>query len=263
MTSLSPQSRSLIDDARPGEDLADGPRDRMKRKLMMNIAAGAAAAGATTAAAKATAGTAASFGLGSLSLLTKVGLSVTFVAAIGVGVGASQMMGDDAPAAPPQPVAQAPVDDAPAVEPGVAEPSVEEPSVAEPSVAAGPAEEAPAADQPAAEPGPKREQVAAPGAAKQAQRPSSSSIAAETSLLQRAQRELQSGDPEKALALLDEHNKAHKGGALREERQAARARALCKAGRIAQGRAAAQRFVAEFPRSPQRTRVLSACEQQK
>ena len=78
-------------------------------------------------------------------------------------------------------------------------------------------------------------------------------------LLQKAHAELQAGHPERALAALDEHDAAFKGGVLREEQRAQRILALCAAGRTAEARADAQRFLAESPRSPMSARVRSSC----
>jgi len=81
----------------------------------------------------------------------------------------------------------------------------------------------------------------------------------ETALLARANAELVAGHPDRALAAYDEHNTQFKGGVLGEEERAGRILALCAAGRTAEARAEAQRFLAESPRSPMAARVESSC----
>jgi hypothetical protein len=85
----------------------------------------------------------------------------------------------------------------------------------------------------------------------------SASLDDETDLLTKAQAELRAGHPERALATLDAHDGS--GGVLRDERRAERILALCAAGRTAEARAEAQRFLAESPRSPMAARVRSSC----
>src|SRR5262249_36408651 len=65
---------------------------------------------------------------------------------------------------------------------------------------------------------------------------------AELSLLREAQGALRAGEPARALALLDAAQPA--GGALGEERDAARVLALCGAGRVDDARREAARFLA-------------------
>ena len=81
----------------------------------------------------------------------------------------------------------------------------------------------------------------------------------EMRLIGAAQQAMRKGDPERALQLLDEHASKHPSGVLVEERAGARAIALCKAGRIFEGRVAARRFLANSPRSPLAARVRAAC----
>lgn len=241
MTSLSPESRSIIDAAHDADGLDDVARARMKRRVLARVAAGAAAAGATAVVGQAAAKTAG--GALSAGLLTKLGVSLVLAGVVGVGSYNAVTSVSSAPvpvvqASAPEPatvVAPVPVVDAPALAPEAASP-----------------ESAPAAE----EPPPAAPAVSPPASAA---KPSASSLASETALLQRAQAELASGNPQEALALLDRHGSEHQSGALREERQAARVLALCHAGRGHEARTAAQRFAAEFPKSVHRARVLSAC----
>lgn len=247
MTSLTPESRAILEAgqaADPGLD--DVTRARMKRQLLAKLAVGGAAATtATVAAAETGAATAAAATTGGLSLLTKVGLTVSFVAATSVGAVFVSVDREPTPPAMTTPVTEEPA------EPTTTTPTAQAPppstAVAVPSAAPDPK------TAPAEAPRPVPAVVEAPPPA------SPSSLAEETALLQRAQRELQDGDPERALELLDREGGRHEGGVLQEEREAARVIALCRAGRVAEGHAAQRRFLAAHPRSPHRTRVLAAC----
>src|SRR5262249_14174595 len=81
-------------------------------------------------------------------------------------------------------------------------------------------------------------------------------LAAETGRLREVHAALRDGDPNRALALLDQ---SPGGEELSEERGAARIVALCKIGRKDEGRAALVAFVAAHPRSPHVDRVRRAC----
>jgi hypothetical protein len=58
---------------------------------------------------------------------------------------------------------------------------------------------------------------------------------------------------------LAEHAAQYPSGALREEREGIRVVALCRAGREAEGKAAAERFLARSPRSTLVARIRAAC----
>lgn len=86
-----------------------------------------------------------------------------------------------------------------------------------------------------------------------------SSLEEETKRLREAHKALRSGQPERALELLEEQSAAFASGELREERAAARVFALCEAGKTSDAKAAAQAFLRENPRSPLAGRVRGAC----
>lgn len=81
----------------------------------------------------------------------------------------------------------------------------------------------------------------------------------ETRALREAQRALRGGEPERALGLLDEQDGRFAGGALGQERAAARVMALCQSGRAERARHLAARFEQSVPGSPLIGRVRSAC----
>jgi outer membrane protein assembly factor BamD (BamD/ComL family) len=74
--------------------------------------------------------------------------------------------------------------------------------------------------------------------------------------LSEAQRAMQQGDTDKALALLDSRNAT---GPLAAERAGARALALCQAGRLDEGARVAAQFLRTYPTSPMAARVRAAC----
>jgi len=84
-------------------------------------------------------------------------------------------------------------------------------------------------------------------------------VAAEVRMLTEAQADIQAGDAERALAILDAHSRRYPKGALVEEREAARIAALCALGRVTEAREAADRFVRATPRSPQVGSVRASC----
>jgi hypothetical protein len=78
--------------------------------------------------------------------------------------------------------------------------------------------------------------------------------------LKEAQRATRAGETDRALELLDAHAARFKDGSFKEERLAARAIALCEAGRGEEARRAALQFFAEAKASPLEARVRAACE---
>lgn len=85
------------------------------------------------------------------------------------------------------------------------------------------------------------------------------SLALESEGLLAVQRALAQGDAPSALGMLDEQDARFQGGALAEERAVARVLGLCAAGRTQQARAARERFMATYPRSPHAQRVQNSC----
>ncbi len=85
-------------------------------------------------------------------------------------------------------------------------------------------------------------------------------LQAETAALREAQRVLRSGDPARAIALIDEQNSVYRSGALGQERAAARVYALCALGNVTQAHSEAQQFARRWPRSPMLSRVRAACD---
>jgi hypothetical protein len=86
-----------------------------------------------------------------------------------------------------------------------------------------------------------------------------SALEREVRLLRDADLATKDGDPERALALLDEHAAAFPRSDLEPERSAERVFALCGAGRIQEERNAASAFLSAHPTGPLAARVKDAC----
>ena len=246
---LDPAERAVIDVALGHEGPPDGAHGRVRAAVLAQVAAGATVATVATAATAKT-------------LLTKI----VIVAAIGgVGTGAVLLTQDEPAAAPISlPMLVASADAPPPPKPAPPKPAPPKPAPPRPETLTAAPPTTKAAPSPAPAPQPQPVPVAAqpnvlppePPTQDEAAKPPT--VQDEVALLQRAQRKIQSGDADGALELLDAHEKTHTGGALGQERQAARVIALCRAGRVAEARAAAAAFLAQSPDSPLAQRVRSA-----
>jgi hypothetical protein len=238
MTRLSPNARDLIEAARAGERPPAKARERVRAGVLARVGAGAAVGSATLLGAK----TAISAGL---LFKVVVGVGVASVLA-GIAV-TSGVLGSKAQGSPP-PVATVPVATAVAKAEAPAPPAI--PALPVPATAA------PASSAAAEVTKPSASSTARPRAATPV---AGSSLEAETALLEKAQAELRAGHPDRALAELDQQDAEFKQGTLGQERRAGRILALCAAGRKAEAKAEAERFLAESPHSPTAARVRSSC----
>lgn len=154
------------------------------------------------------------------------------------------------PAPPPAPPAPAAVVAPP--EPRTPEPATPEPATPGPAT---PEPVAPPAPEPSAAPTPV---VASPppsaSAKPQAQKPT---LAEEVRQLAEV-RALAASDPAGAARKADEGHKRFGGGMLYQEREAVAITSLARAGRGAEARARAGRFLAQFPKSPFADQVRAA-----
>lgn len=85
-------------------------------------------------------------------------------------------------------------------------------------------------------------------------------LSLEVVLLSRATSALRTGDLAAALRSLDEHARKFPEGVLREERRAARAQALCGAGRFAEARAELQGLPAQSPTAARAQQLCRAAD---
>jgi type IV secretory pathway VirB10-like protein len=258
MNELGPEARAFLEAGRDGDMPTSADRARVKKALLISLAAGGALGAAPTSAQGALAVAGAKTAGSTLLLVAKVLGAVVILGAAGVGLARLGAPGAPASSAAPPArteaaaIAPPPAIEAPAPTDLPAPPAIEAPAA--PPVAATAAVIAAAAPTASIAPRPSSKPVAAPTAA-----PEGDTLEAETRRLREAHGALQGGDPGKALALLDEQSAAYEKGELREERAAARILSLCKLGRVDEARAAAARFLQESPRSPLADRVRAGC----
>jgi hypothetical protein len=244
MKSLSPLGRSIVDAGRDGDRSTAADRKRVRAKIAGALAAGAvvtgAASGGTALAAAGKAG-AASWGLSWI-------VAPIAIAATAAGVVTTVDRAERS--ASPQRAALV----APAVAARVratVNASAPEPAGVD---AAPPSDDASRSTSPPPAP---TATTRATSVAVAPSVPAPDPLVAETRRLAEAQQALAAGDPTRALALLDE--RGAQSGQLAEERAAMHAIALCREGRVAEGRAAVSRFLKERPASPYAARVQAAC----
>lgn len=157
-------------------------------------------------------------------------------------------------AEPPAPVEEAPVVTAPLAPPAIDEPKPSAAVVARPEIA--PAKSAPLVavpERPSASPS------EAPPVAPKASG-STTRVADEVAMLDRAKARLAANDPAEALAILAEYGHAFPRPVLYEEALALRVEALVRQGRRAEAEALARPFLEKSPSSPVAARVVRALE---
>jgi hypothetical protein len=110
---------------------------------------------------------------------------------------------------------------------------------------------------------PREEKVESlPGTARARSSPapaSPDSLPEEVRLLSRAAQQLSAGHADQALRTLEEHERRFPGGALAEERLAARVQSLCALERTAEARAALAKLAGAYPQSPHLDRARRSC----
>ncbi len=238
MTDLSPEARALLRAARRLDDPTEQDSRRVRSSVLARVGTAAgigASIGATVHASSLAASTAVLLG----STAGKIG--VALLLAGGLSTGAYVAVRSRAPATAAPVVAQV-ATAPPVIAPSPAPPTRrEEPVPERPSSATTTTTTA-------------RNRAPAP-----ATRRARSDLEAEVRLLQEADAELRRRDPEAALARLAEHASKYPSGTLAQEREGIRVIALCRAGRLPEGRAAAERFLSQAPKSSLATRVRAAC----
>ena len=288
MSDLSPEDRALIDAGGRDDLPSAASRDRVRRRLAVRLGAGAGL-GIATAATKTAAATTAVTSLTMKVVLGAVLIGVVGAGGAALGVAVRDRSAKEAGAATTTATVTATAaatamametatatatatktetETATATKTETATPVVETspPSLpaptakvvaAAPVAAAAPEHARAGASEPPSEPvavaTPPRGDVSPPPVT------SVDALAEETRLLRAADAATRAGDPSRALALLEEHARRFPGGVLGEERDAERVLALCAAGRTADARAAAQRFLSARPSSALAGRVRSSC----
>ncbi len=85
--------------------------------------------------------------------------------------------------------------------------------------------------------------------------PASSTIAEQVAALDRARSALDSGDPARAVRLVDAYESEYPGGAFVQEAEVVRIESFVRQGKTAESERAAKRFLAIYPKSPHDARV--------
>lgn len=250
MKPLHARSRALIDAARPAEEPSRDDRARVRARVMASLAGSAAVTVAS--AAKAAGGAGAASGAGAVTGAA-AGSGITKAVILGALLGlfasgaAEIALPPPRPAAPPAPLAAS--GPLPKVPGATSSPAASTPT--------------PPGDDTAARPVPPTSGAPMRSAARPEPTPTAPAGAAsvhdEIELLKDAQRAIVAGETDRALALLDTHASRFEAGAFKGERLAARAIALCGAGRDAEARRAAAEFFAAAPGSQLEGRVRAAC----
>jgi hypothetical protein len=235
MNELDSRAKALIEAAQAADGPLPADRDRIKHALFVQIATIGAAASAASGAAAA----------GALSLGAKVGVAVLAFSVLGGGAMGVMKLRERHKADPSALVERAG---------GLSAPRVVTPA-AEISPIAPPAESPPTrAESKARKPEPARK-VAEPGTAAETE----DQLNAEVGVLKRAREALRLGRPAQALRALAEYDRLFGQGALREERQAMAAIALCQVRPGPESQAQAEAFIRSSPTSPLLDRVRAAC----
>ena len=243
MDELNPHARALLDAANTFDDPTDMDRDRVRAAVLMRVGSVAAVGTATIAAAKASSA-AASAGPLLASTLTSAALFSGAAAKLGavVVIGALATAGAYVAFRSAHPTA-------PAVKPASA-------PVAAPVAAIAP-QAAPDSSPAAVDAVDLPTDDAKPSPAHPHSR--AADLEGEMKLLRQADAALRRGDSAAALAALNKHAALYPTGVLSQEREGVRAIALCSAGSMSQGQAAARRFLAQASKSPLSSRIRSAC----
>jgi hypothetical protein len=236
MKNLDSRARAIVEAARNADPPTSDDRDRIRRGIAMQVAAGAALVSTAAVA-------------GTMSFATKVGLVVATAALVGGGsVGAVKVwhahQGRHVAVEAPRARAEA------------AKPAPAGPKKVLDLPAPPPAKESADTRTGRSE----RVRGRSPSVAPETERPSlDDPLNAEVSLLVRAREELRHGKPARALDTLAEYDRRFGRGVLGEERRAIAAIATCEATPGPQARAQAEAFIRSAPSSPLLDRVRTTC----
>jgi len=237
MNELDPRARAIIEAAREGDGPSHADHDRIKRAILLQLAAGAVvsagAAGSTAAA-------------GTLSIAAKVGLTVLAVSVAGGGVATYVKVRGHHEAATVERAHERQVKAA-----------REDPPLAATAVLSEEPVLPPASATPRRPDKPRR-----PEPLKEEAMPTQDRLSAEVDVLKQARQELRLGRPAQALQVLADYDHRFGEGTLGEERRALSAIAACQAQPGAAARASAAAFLRSAPRSPLAERVRAACATQ-
>jgi type IV secretory pathway VirB10-like protein len=238
MTRIDSPEVQLLELLRRSDLPTMSDRERVRRNVALQIATGATFATALAAAERG-------------SWFAKIWATsawfkaATVVASLAAAAGGVTAVWSAEPKRPP------PVDaTAPAVQVrAIATPELQNP-LPKPEPASAPEDEA--------TPTPIR--VGSAAAPKASNRATTDSLDAELELVSQAQRALKAGRAQDALRALEEHQRRFPAGSLSFERAGLRPIALCQAGKLDEGRAAARNYLRRLPNSVLSKRIRVACQ---
>lgn len=255
MNELSPRVRAIVEAGRAADDPTGEDRARVRGAVLRAIAAGAPVALGAASAKAAKGGAGIKIAGGGIAAKIGGAIGIAVVAGAGLLAAASRenvrvLRSEEALSGL---VAAVGVPDPPAVEaPAPLQNEAPEPAPESPREAAIRQDSARTEGDP-------RGGLRGKTSPRPSEGAPASSLEEETKRLREAHKALRSGQPERALELLEEQSTTFASGELREERAAARVFALCEAGKTSEAKAAAQAFLIKSPRSPLAGRVRGAC----
>jgi hypothetical protein len=235
MNDLDSRARAIIENARQADEPLPTDRDRIKRAILVQLAAGTVV---STAAAA-----------GTMTVGMKVGVAVLAVSLVGGGAAgvahwvrphntASVAMVSSRRIAPAPRTTTSPVAVREIATPPVTDSSSTEGKGRRPE---------------------RSRKVASPVSKEEPPVLAEDVLTAEVAVLKRAREELRMGRPAKALEALLEYDRRFGKGVLGEERQAIAAIASCQAQPGPRAQAQARAFMLSSPKSPLLERVRAAC----
>jgi hypothetical protein len=246
---LDPEARRLLSLVQAARTPSDEDKARVEKQLALALGTAALAA-PTAAAAKAVTGTGAlKASSGLLTLKWFVGGSALLAAAVGGYVALSEpapvatSRGDRPHAAVPAQDLEVAASPAPAAP--VVTPALEPPATVVPAAASDETDAAPAGS-----PARKKRKIAPQ---------ESDRLAAELTLLHRAQSAWRAGDARGALSLVREHDQRFPRSELALERDTLEVLALCELGQKQAATRLAKRLLARAPSSPLRASIEESC----
>jgi hypothetical protein len=240
VSDLSPQARALLRAARPFDEPTDADARRVRASVLTKVAAGFGAAAGLTASTTYASGAGALFA----AATGKIGAAVLVLAGV-AGTYAAVQLRSPPPERPRSVIVET---EAPKSIP-----------TAHPVVTNGTVMAEEATPRARIETKGRAQAPLASGHRKRA----TADLEGEASLLEDADAALRAGNPNLALARLADHAAKYPAGALSDEREGIRAIALCRAGRLVDGRAAADRILSATRKTSLAARVRTACTVEK
>ena len=250
MSDLSPDAQRLLRDARAFDEPSAADAQRVHASVLAKVGVAVGAGAGITAATT-------SLAASPIAVLGVTAMKLGAAIVVAGGIATASYVAFRAPSSKPRPTLVAVVESPKAPSPEAPAP---EARAQVPSSTNDIAPRMSEAQPPHAKAGRSRRSAPAPvDQMERAPRATPPDLEGEAHLLEQADADLRRGDAQAALGRLAEHAARYPSGALREEREGIRVVALCRAGREAEGKAAADKFLARSPRSTLAARIRAAC----